>query len=435
MNELDLTIERLGIHGEGVARHEGFTIFVDGALQNERVNAEVYERHKSFARAKVVKRHRTSTDRVDPICPYFGRCGGCQLMHLSYEKQLEAKRNRVADALERIAKIKVEVKPCIPSPRKLGYRNKIQLPVSQDQTLGLYAYNSHQLIEIEKCPIHCELGEKAFNQIQKILKLYPADLRHVLIKTSVNTSQVLVILVTKSETDLTQLARKISQSIPEVKGVVQNINGSLGNVILGKTFKVLVGQGWIEEVLNGLTFKVSPASFFQVNPGQAEALYQMVVEWAGLTGKETVLDAYCGVGTLALILAQHAKEVIGIEVVAEAIADARENAKRNQIGNTKFICGLAEKEIGSVSAFEMAVINPPRKGCEPVFLNALTERSPKRILYISCDPATLSRDAAILNQKGYSLEQVQPFDMFPQTMHVECLSLFSRARAEEKLIP
>ena len=209
--------------------------------------------------------------------------------------------------------------------------------------------------------------------------------------------------------------------MPEIKGIVQNINGSEGNVILGKTFKTLVGQGWIEEVLCGLTFKVSPASFFQVNPEQAEALYHKVVEWAELTGKETVLDAYCGVGTLALVLARHAKEVIGIELVADAIADAKENAKRNEIGNARFICGLAEKEIGGVEAFDVAIINPPRKGCEPQFLEKLIAR---KILYISCDPATLARDAAILNQQGFNLERVQPFDMFPQTMHVECLAEF-----------
>lgn len=422
--EIELTIENLGINGEGVGRFQGFTLFVEGALPGERVRALVSESRTTFARAEVIEVLIHSPYRVKPPCPLFGRCGGCQLMHLDYHKQLEAKRGRVIDAFERIAKLKVEVLPCIPSPLPLAYRNKIQLPVSAHNQLGLYARNTHDLVEIEECLIHCALGETVLQGIQQILRDSPAysDLKHVLIKTAVNQAEVLVILVTKGREPPVLLANQIFKLSSEIKGVVQNINPSEKNVILGPEWRTLVGQGWIEERLSGLYFTVSPASFFQVNSAQAEALYQKVVEWAHLTGKETVLDAYCGVGTLALICAQGALEVIGIESVKEAIVDAKENAKRNHIKNVQFICGTAEEKIALLGKIDVAIVNPPRKGCDRVFLEALLEKRPRQILYVSCDPATLARDARILCEKGYNLTTVQPFDMFPQTMHVECVA-------------
>lgn len=419
--KIDLTIERLGINGEGVGRWQGFTIFVFGALPGERILARIYEARKTFARATLLERFESSLHRVKPPCPLFGRCGGCTLLHLSYEEQLKAKKERVVDALKRIAKIDIEVLPCIASPQPLSYRNKIQLPVSKNLRLGLYAHSSHDLIEIEKCDIHSALGEEALKQIQRVLKTAPGarDLKHVLIKTALNTQQVLVILVTRTDVPPSALAHEILQSMPEIKGVVQNINPEEGNVILSSQFKTLAGQGAIEEKLSGLVFKVSPASFFQVNPAQAEALYAKVLEFAKLTGEERVLDAYCGVGTLSLLLARNAKEVIGIESVSAAVSDAKENAHRNKILNVQFICGLAEESITKLQGVELAVLNPPRKGCESSFLEKLVEIKPKRILYVSCDPATLARDLQILMQKGYTIKRVQPFDMFPQTMHVE----------------
>lgn len=266
-------------------------------------------------------------------------------------------------------------------------------------------------------------------QIQQLLLAYPKelDVRHVLIKTAVHTGQVLVILVTQSNQPLMLLAQQILKALPEVKSVVQNINPSQGNTILSASYSILAGLGWIEERLNGLIFKVSPASFFQVNPQQAELLYKEVLEYAQLTGKERVLDAYCGVGTLALILAKEAKEVIGIDRVAEAIDDAKDNAKRNQLYNARFIAGLAEEQIAGIEAIDVAILNPPRKGCATLFLEKLVEKKPKRIIYISCDPATLARDLHFLHYKAYQIENVQPLDMFPQTMHVECIVALKRS--------
>jgi 23S rRNA (uracil1939-C5)-methyltransferase len=420
---MDLVVERLGIHGEGVSRLDGLTIFVDGALPQEVVEADIYEQKKHFARARTLQLLKESPHRVQPPCPLFGRCGGCQLMHLNYEQQLEAKRARIVDALQRIAKLDVVVAPCLASPKPFAYRNKIQLPLSPRRRLGLYAFNTHELVEIDNCPIHCDLGEKVMQGIQQLLLNYPEelDMRHLLIKTAMHTGQVLVILVTQSDRSLTGLAKQIMTSLPQVKGVVQNINSSNGNTILSTNYRLLAGQGWIEEQLNGLLFKVSPASFFQVNPIQAELLYKHVVELAHLAGKERVLDAYCGVGTLALILAKNASEVIGIDSVVEAIDDARDNARRNQLHNARFIVGLAEEQITTLEAIDVAILNPPRKGCAAVLLDQLVEKKPKRIIYISCDPATLARDLKLLHHKGYQVESVQPLDMFPQTMHVECI--------------
>lgn len=426
MNKEKISIQRLGINGEGIGHLEGLTVFVDGALPGETVDVHVYEKHKRYARAKVMHTHMQSPHRKTAPCPLFGKCGGCQLMHLDDEEQLKNKRQRVLDALQRIGKLDVEVLPCIPSPSPLHYRNKIQLPILGGDSLriGLYAQNSHDLVEIDHCMIHCPLGDLAFQKIKTILKqaqIPEGILKTLLIKTAVSTAQVLVILVTQGAAELGSLAEQILESMPEIKGVVQNIHTSSNNVILGKTFRTLAGQDSIEEKLCGLYFKVSPASFFQVNPAQAENLYQKALEFADLKGKEKVLDAYCGVGTLSLILAQRAHAVIGVECVPDAIKDAGENARRNQIDNVKFVCDTAENFISTLKDVDVAVINPPRKGCESSFLENLSLLRPERIVYISCDPATLARDLAFLCQRGYQIDHVQPFDMFPQTAHVECV--------------
>ncbi|MBS0615664.1 MAG: 23S rRNA (uracil(1939)-C(5))-methyltransferase RlmD [Verrucomicrobia bacterium] len=418
--QTNIDIQRLGIDGEGVGSLEGFTLFVEGALPSENVQVEITEKRKTYGRARLLQVLSSSPHRVKPLCPLFGKCGGCQLMHLSYPQQLLAKQTRVFDALTRIGKLSVEVAPCLPSPQPLAYRNKIQLPVSPRGKLGLYAKDSHNLVEIERCYIHCDLGEKVFQALQPLIT---TDLRHVLIKTAVHTNQVLVILVTSSSQLLTSLGEQILKLVPEIKGIVQNIQPDPTNTILSKNFHLLAGQNYIEETLCGLTFKVSPASFFQVNPPQAERLYQKALEFAALNGAETVLDAYCGVGTLTLLLAQKAGHVIGVEYASVAIEDAKENARRNNIHNVTFHAMAAEKL--DVPPLDVAVLNPPRKGCDKDFLLRLANLKPKRIIYISCDPATLARDLRILCDNGYRVEQVQPFDMFPQTAHVEtvvCLS-------------
>lgn len=425
--KLQLSIERLGIHAEGVGYYQGYTIFVDHALPGEEVIVELYECRKSFGRAKIIEILKISPDRIAPPCPLFAKCGGCQSMHLKYSEQLKRKRQTVVDALERIGKFfNVNVLPCFPAPFPLGYRNKIQLPVTPSGKMGLYAWNSHNIIEIEKCYIHSSLGEKALESIRNILQSFPQltkNLNHVLIKTAIFTKQILVILVTEKEKiiDLPLLAKKILDSKIEIKGVVQNINSSKGNVILGKKFQLLEGKPYIEEEICNLSFKVSPSSFFQVNPFQAENLYKETVKLCALSGKETLLDAYCGVGTLGLILAKHAKKVFGVECISQTVQDAKENARRNQIFNAEFICASIENVLDKIKAIDVAVLNPPRKGCDLSFLQKLICLKPKRVIYISCNPATLARDLAFLHEGGYTIDHIQPFDMFPQTAHVETL--------------
>ncbi len=414
--KITITIDRLGVNGEGVGRFEGCTIFVDYALPTEEVDIELTDCRKSFAFGILLKIITPSKDRITPICPVFGKCGGCQLMHMPYEKQLEMKRQKVIDAMERIAKMPILVKQTRPSPSPLHYRNKIQLPMSKEGKLGLYAKNSHDVIAIETCYIHSLLGEKVFKQIQGLFK---DEIEHVLIKTSAKKQESLVALVTKENAKVQCLANKI-----DATGVVQTFKPE-NNRVLGKEFTTLKGTSFITDELCGLVFKVSPASFFQVNPAQAENLYKEALLLGNLKGEEVVLDAYCGVGTLALIFAQKAKKVIGVECVKEAIEDAKESAKLNSITNVSFICDMAERYIQTLQKIDIVILNPPRKGCDPSLIEKLLSLRPTKIIYISCDPATLARDLALLCKSNYEAMSVEPFDMFPQTAHVECCTLLT----------
>lgn len=428
--ETIIEIGNLGVNGEGVGRISGFTYFVEGALPGEKVRVRITEVRTTYARALPIEFLTLSPHRTAPPCPLFGKCGGCQIMHLTYPEQLKAKQQRVKDALERIGKINISVEPCLPSPQPLAYRNKIQLPVDQNLRLGLYARNTHAIIPIEQCFIHSPLGEEVFSIIHTLLKKHASfgkNLKHVLIKTALYTQEALVVLITHNTVPLLDFAKAIVEKAPCIKGIVQYLTPTGTNTILGKEVGVLSGRGWIEEQLCKLRFRISPASFFQVNPGQAEVLYQTALNEACLTGNEKVVDAYCGVGTLSLFFAGQAKEVIGIESVTEATRDAQENAKRNHIKNAKFIHGKAEETIASLGNFDVALLNPPRKGCDSALLDSLVKNKASRIIYISCDPATLARDLKFLVEKGYRLEKVQPVDMFPQTMHVESIATLKTA--------
>lgn len=439
---IKLSIHNIGHNGEGVGSYEGYTVFVDGALPGEIIEARLFQRQKKYGRAQLITILEPSLDRIKPPCPLFGQCGGCQIMHLAYPKQLEMKQQRIVDALQRIAKINdVEVNVCIASPGQLEYRNKIQLPVRQGPEgieIGLYARSSHDLIEVDHCRIHCPQGEDVYKIVRKIIKnsnitAYDpktglGELRHVLIRSAVYTNEVLIILVTNGDgsKNLLEMAKKIMTDCQGAQGVVQNINTKHDNVILGSKYKILEGMPYIKEKLCGLLFKLSPASFFQINPLQAESLYKKALELAEVKGHETVLDAYCGVGTLSLIFSKYAKEVIGVECAAEAIEDAKENSRLNSIENVTFVCANAEEYIKTLKSIDVVLLNPPRQGCDLAFLESFSRLLPKKVIYISCDPATLARDLAILYAYGYKVEGAQPYDMFPQTAHVECVVKLTR---------
>lgn len=421
-------IQALTSTGEGVGSLGELKIFIEGALPEERVEVKIVENKKKYLKGSLLSILDPSSLRVSPPCPLFGKCGGCQLMHLSYEGQLEIKRKRVVDALERIGKFQgVTVQPCIPSPKPLHYRNKIQLPVIWShgkKTIGLYKKDSHEVIPLEACLIQCEQGEEIRKAIFNHLD-HPS-VRHILIRTSLFKQESLVMLVTdgKDFTRLQTLAQTLLQLHPTLKGVVENINTRSDNVILGTQFRLLAGRPFIYESLLGTLFKISPSSFFQVNPEQAQQLYCKALELADIEPEDRVLDAYCGVGALALLSAKKARQVFGIECVKEAIENARENSLLNNQENTTFLCGKAEALITTLPFCHRVFLNPPRKGCEESLLQVLLKQAPKTIIYLSCDPATLARDLKILSS-SYTLESVHPFDMFPQTTHVETIAKLS----------
>lgn len=412
--EIEILITSLGSSGEGIGSIDGMKVFVEGALPGELVKVKITEQKKNYAIGSLLNLNTKTPNRRDPVCPLFGTCGGCQIMHLSYEEQLNVKRGKVYDSLKRIGHLDVTVNPCLPSPKPLAYRNKIQLPTLYDNKglkVGLYKRNTHEIIPVSKCYIQCEEGEKILHEILPYLN--DPSIRYILIRNTIHTKEALVILVTSGKSQI-----KPFPCPPEVKGVVENINPTDRNTILSNRWKTIEGRSFIYEELLGKRFKISAGSFFQVNTLQAENLYKLALLEADIQRDEIVIDAYCGVGTLSLFASDYAKEVIGIEEFAEATQNATENAKLNQVTNATFYAGKTEHLLSKLPSPDVIFLNPPRKGCERSVLENIQS---KRVIYVSCDPATLARDLAILVQQGYKIEKVQPFDMFPQTMHVETL--------------
>lgn len=407
-------ITSLGVHGEGVGTlPDGRKIFIDGALPGEEVEISIAVEKKRYAKGKLEHIRTPSPERQTPICPIFGTCGGCQIMHLAYESQLKAKRQRVVDALQRIGHLDLPVAACVPSPQPLAYRNKIQLPV-HGSTVGLYKRGSHEIVPVEQCYIQCDQGEQLMEAISPWIG-HP-ELRFLILKNGLATQEALVILVVSKLTEAIRiLARKIT-SQPHVKGVVANLNSRADNVVLTADFVTLEGRPYIFEELLGLRFRLSAPSFFQVNVPQAAQLYQKALALADPQPHERVIDAYCGVGALALLSQGN---VLGIECVPHAIEDAQENARLNQT-SVEFVCGDAEELLEPA---DVIYLNPPRKGCSEALLRKVEA---SRIVYVSCDPATLARDLALLAQRGYRPEEITPFDMFPQTMHVESVVRLTR---------
>lgn len=444
--EIELTIHGYGHDGEGVARYQNFTIFVSDALKDETVLAKVVEVKRNFARGEILAMIKPAPERVTPHCQVSKDCGGCQFQHLDYRAQLITKQRRVSDAVERIGGLSgVTVHSTIGMIEPWRYRNKAQYPVGiagGAVNLGFYRKGTHQIVPMSDCWLQPVITNKIGRKIKELAGKYRVPiynertgggmLRHILIKYGFSTNEVMVVLVINADSflDGSKIARDLIGAFPEIKSVVQNINRSRDNVILGNVNRVLWGKDSITEKVGGLQFKISANSFFQVNPVQLQVLYSKALEYAGLSWKELVLDAYCGVGSLSLFLAKKAKQVYGIESVSEAVFNARENAKLNGIENVEFLTGTVEKVLPNLLKrkliLDVAVLDPPRSGCEEVMLKTLAASKVKRIVYVSCNPGTLARDLKILDELGYKTYEIQPVDMFPHTHHVECVARIER---------
>lgn len=444
---LEVLIDGLTHDGEGVAHSHGFTLFVPEAIPGDSVLAEVISVKPNYGRALIRRLINPADDRIAAVCPAYADCGACQLQHLDYSAQLAHKRQWVVDALQRIGKLEgVLVHPTLPMADPWRYRNKAQFPIGATAgglVAGCFKQRSHRVIDVADCLIQHPLNNRVLQQVKRLAEQYQLSaydestgqglLRHVLVRTGWHTGEALAVLVTTAEPfpQAPELAGQLRQLIPQLVGVVQNINSRRTNVILGERTLTLAGRDYLVDELGGLRFHISARSFFQVNPLQTERLYQTALQYAALTGTETVIDAYCGIGTISLFLARHARQVIGVEVVAPAIADANRNAELNGIANVRFLVGEAERVIPSLYQSsgirpEVIVVDPPRAGCDQRLLETITAMRPERVVYVSCNPSTLARDLAWLRPRGWRPVEVQPVDMFPQTNHVEAVSLIVR---------
>lgn len=444
--EYIVKIESYGHEGEGIGKVNNYTIFIKGAIKGETVRVKLIKANKSYGIGKLMEVIVPSEGRTQPICSIYKRCGGCNLQHMSYEEQLNFKTERVRDVMERVGKLEnPNVHPTIGMYEPYSYRNKVQLPVGKHEdkiVVGFYAPRSHDIINMEHCYIQSKLGDKVIELVKDWMKEYnikPYDekthtgtIRHIMLREGYTTKEVMVVIVTNgSKMPHSQaLVEKLKENILYLRSVIQNINTDKTNVILGLNSKTLWGQDTISDYIGEFKFNISPLSFFQVNPTQTQVLYNKALEYAGLTGNEVVFDAYCGTGTISLFLSKKAKMVFGIEIIPQAIDNANENKKENNVENVEFIVGKSEEEIPKLIKSgikpDVIVVDPPRKGCEESLLHAIAKVEPRTIVYVSCDPATLARDLKILEEKGYKTEQIQPVDMFPQTAHVETVVLLSR---------
>ena len=441
----EIRIERLGTSGEGVGRYENFTVFIPQALPNERVLTVIEEVKKTYARGRIQKILQESPARVTPLCEIYDECGGCQLQHLSYEEQLHAKRAQVVDALTHIGKLpQILVNETLRADAPWNYRNKMQFPIGLHKerlVVGCFAQGSHRIINTENCHIQRSANNELANTVREVaeklhIPVYNEDthkgiLRHIVGRVGRgNELMAVIVTATKQLPRAKDFVRLLRERLPHLVSVHQNIQTYRNNVIMGRDTELLWGRPTILDTLGRLNFHISPRSFFQVNTRQAERLYEQALTYADLHGTETVIDAYCGTGTITLFLAQKARKVYGIEIVQPAILDARKNARDNHVKNAEFIVGDATAVMPALYkqgiSPDVVVVDPPRAGCTETVLRTFANMKPQRIVYVSCNPATLARDLAILKELGYLAQEVQPVDLFPQTSHVENVALLMR---------
>lgn len=445
--EYIVDIVDIGQGGVGIGKYEGFTVFVDGGLVQDKIKVKITKSKKNYAVGDMVEIIEKSPFRVARKCSESLRqCGGCQIQELDYQKQLDIKTNEVKQVISRIGKLDdVIVHDTLGMEHPFRYRNKAQFPIQKKDNMpviGFYKKKSHDLISTDECIIQHEVNDKIIKIIKTYIRAYNVSiydekthkglLRHVVTKVGFTTGEVMIVLVAngKKLPYLKELASVLKENIPGFKTLVVNVNTQKTNVILGKENIVAYGDGMIRDYIGELVFEISPLSFFQVNPLQTEVLYNKALEYANLGENDTVFDIYCGIGTISLFLAQKAKKVYGIEIVEDAIKDAKRNAKINNMDNVEFYVGKAEEVVPKMykegKRANVVVVDPPRKGCDEKVLDTIISMQPDRVVYVSCNPSTLARDLAYLNERGYKCHEIQPVDMFPHSVHVECVVLMSR---------
>ena len=439
-NELvRLSIESIGLNGEGIAHLDGQVVFVAGALPGEVCEAQILKVGKSALWARISRLLEPSPDRIPSDCPHYPKCGGCQFRHMSYAAEREAKRVRVEDALHRIGGLDLPVSVIYGAENTDRYRNKVQLPVADGPKIGFFRARSHDVVDVGDCLLQPEPASALAEAVRQWMRTYSVPaydesahkglLRHVFMRFSRTNALCCLVVNGRALPHETELVAALRAAAPELSGVVLSVNQERTNVILGREMRTLWGNNYLDDTLCGLTFRISVPSFYQVNRDQCEVLYGKALELAALTGTETVLDLYCGIGTISLVMAQRAGRVVGAEIVPSAVADAQDNARRNGITNAEFFCGDAADAARRFSADglrpDVICVDPPRKGLSPEVIEAMVEMSPARILYVSCDPATLARDLARLTQHGYRAQKAVAVDMFPRTAHVETVVLMS----------
>ena len=450
-DEITVTIERFG--GDmGIAHLEGMTLFVQGALPGEQVLARAQKVEKTHAFLKTLRVLSPAPSRAEPPCPYYERCGGCVCQHMTYETSLAMKRERVRDALSRIGGLQIDVPPVLGMEDPWHYRNKTTLPVGGDRgapQIGFFAPRSHRIVQIDGCLIARPESDRIAAVLRLWMEKFDIDpyredarsglIRHVMSRVSREGKVMAVVVATApSLPHERELIAMLRAGVPGLCSLYLNVNCRGDNVILGLENRLLYGQERLEDTLCGLRFSLSPLSFFQINPAQTEKLYQTALDFANLRGDELVADLYCGAGTISLLLARRARRVIGIEVVPQAIRDAEENARLNGVSNAEFHAAAAEDLLPQLVAQglrpDVVVLDPPRKGCEQSVLQAIVTAAPRRIVYVSCDPATQARDAAFLSARGYAPDQCQPVDMFCWTGHVETVLALSKGEILSKSV-
>lgn len=440
---IDLTIDDLTNSGDGVGRWQDRVVFVANTVPGDRLQVRLTKVKSKYGHGKWLSIIEPSPDRIRPACIVADKCGGCQWQAVSYPRQLKAKEQQVQSTLERIGGFEiVPMQPIVASAQPLGYRNKVTYPLARGRDgvvkAGYYRRGTHQIVNLNQCPIQNESLNPLLVDVKTAIKTrgwslynekkHQGRLRHLALRAGQHTDQEMLTLVTTGYLpEIKDQAEQWLAKYPNLVGVCLNINPDQTNKIFGDETRCLAGQPYLEEIFLGLRLRIQPTTFFQVNTAQAEALVGIILERLNLQGNETIIDTYCGIGTLSLPIAQQAARCIGIESQEESVAQARQNAALNGLQNTEFFAGAVEHLLLDISAqqaspIDVVVLDPPRKGCDRNVLDALTEISPARIVYMSCNPATLARDLKVLCSQGYGLKMVQPADFFPQTSHVECVA-------------